>query len=229
MIIILTAKNGPRVWLWTSSAIKDDTNRLIEICRFIKNRNIPSAEIYFKQEIAEKMSDLYALTTQELNYIVKDEFSIAVLTYGQDKLKETDSGIILIDKENDEHVKLVRDFYSGLKEELRWENKFDRKLKEYLDLGMYAVVRDGKMIANSVIGNRTENYLCIRSIAVLSPERRKGYGYALCAHTVNTIRDRGLTPVLYTHVGNEAAMALWKKADFKVRNKLNLLKIENND
>lgn len=229
-VIIHIAKNSPRVWLWTSSAIKDDTGKLIDICRFLRDCDIPQAEIYLKQEVAGNFSDLYALTTLEINYVVKDEFSLAVLTYtSQDKIKTDKNGIILINKDDAEHVRLVTDFYDSLKKEFRWEGKFERKLNEYLGLEMYACIRDGKIVANSVIGGRTDDYLRIKSIAVRTDERRKGYGYEMCAYTVDIIKDRGLTPVLYTHVGNEAAMALWNKTNFKIQNKLYLLKIENNE
>ena len=229
-VIILRAKNGPRVWLWTSAAIKDDTSKLIDICRFLRDCNIPKAEIYLKQEVAGNFSDLYALTTLEINYVVKDEFSIAVLTYNdKDPIKDNESGIVLIDKNNSEHVKLVKDFYTSLMDEFRWKDKLDRKVKEYLELEMYGYIKDNRLIANSVIGDRTEDYQTIKSIAVLTDERRKGYGYEMCALAVNSIKQRGLTPVLYSHVGNQAAMALWKKTHFKIQNKLYLLKIENND
>lgn len=229
-VIILRATNGPRVWLWTSSAIKDDTGKLIEICRFLRDLNVPRAEIYLKQEVAGNFSDLYALTTLEINYVVKDELSIAILTYNaKTPINTSDEGIIVIDGSDPEHRRMVTEFYEKLKDEFRWTDKFERKVKEYLGLEMFALVKGGQIIAVSVLGGRTEDYMRVKSVAVLSDERRKGYGYEMCAYAVNNIISRGLTPVLYTHVGNAGAMALWKKAEFKISNKLYLLKIENND
>ncbi len=234
-VIILFANNSPRIWLWTSDTIKDDTNKLIDICRFLRDSNVPKAEIYLKEEVAGTFSDLYALTTLEINYSVKDEFSLAVYTYNKKNQEieipelEKDEKIIKVDKDNEAHKKLVTDFYMQLKDEFRWNDKFERKVNEYLQMEFYALVKDGRMIANAVIGGKTEQYLRIKSIAVLSDERCKGFGYKMCLFALNKIRERNLTPILYTHVGNKSAVALWGKSGFSVKEKLYLLKIENND
>ncbi len=233
-VIILFANNNPRIWLWTSSAIKDDTNKLIDICRFLRDCNIPKAEIYLKEEVSTSFSDLYALTTLEINYSVKDEFSLAVYIYnkkGEANVPELaeDEEIICVDKNNEAHRKLVTDFYEQLKDEFRWTDKFERKVNEYLNMEFYGLVKNGKMIANAVIGGRTEQYLRIKSVAVLKDERCKGFGYKMCLFALGKIRERDLTPILYTHVGNKSAVALWGKSGFNVKDKLYLLKIENND
>ena len=235
-VIILTEKNGHKVWLWTSTAIKEDTNKLIDICRFLRDCNIPRAEIYLKQDVSGTFSDLYALATLEINYVVKDEFSMAVYTFAGDKvsgLSETDKSkgeeIILIDKNNEKHRSMVRKYFETLKDEFRWNEKFERKIEEYLSTELYAYVKDGEMIANAALAGKTEHYIRIKSIAVREDMRRKGYGYRMVAFAVGCIRERGLTPVLYSHVGNESAVALWSKAGFKAKDKLYLLKIENQD
>ncbi len=231
-VIVITAKKGHRVWLWTSSTIKDDTDKLIDICRFIRDCKIPQAEIYLKHDVAENFSDLYALTTLELNYVVKDEYSLAVYEYDGEKLDEPagsdETKIIRIDKDNQQHVKLVTDFYRALSTEFGWDNKFERKVNEYLNMEHYALIKDGRMIANAAIGSPTEKYLRVKSVAVLGDERRKGYGYKMCVFVVNKIKERELTPMLYAHVGNASAVALWNKAGFKVKDKLYLLKLDNN-
>lgn len=234
-VIISTSKTGHKVWIWTSSSIKDDTNKLIDICRFLRDCKIPKAEIYVKQDVSGNLSDLYALTTLEINYVVKDEFSLAVFTYSGEKINEINGAspaenekIILIDKDNPKHVALVTDFYKSLCDEFRWNEKFDRKLNEYLNMEMYALIRNGKIIANAAIGSRTENFLRIKSVAVLSDERKKGYGYKITVFAINKIKERGLTPILYTHIGNRSAMALWAKSGFKENDKLYLLKVEDN-
>ena len=234
-VIIMTSPKGPRVWLWTSSAIKDDTNKLIDISRFIRDQKIKGAEIYLKQDVSGNFSDLYALTTLEINYTVKDEFSLAVYTYNNEPVegadnKEPDKGekIIRIDKDNENDVKLLKDFYTKLKDEFRWHEKFDRKINEYLNAELYALVKDGEIIADAVIGGGTDDYMRIKSVAVLADKRRCGFGYKICSYAVNRIKDRSLTPVLYTHIGNVSAVALWSKVGFRMKDKLYLLKIENN-
>ncbi len=235
-VIILTSKEGHRVWLWTSSVIKEDTNKLIDICRFIRDCKIPRAEIYLKQDVAGSFSDLYALTTLEINYVVKDEFSLAVYTYSGEKISESnetklenDDQIVKIDRNNKKHVDLIREYYGYLKEEFRWTGKFDRKVDEYLDTDLYALFKNDKIIAVASIGNGTEKYLRIKSVSVLTEYRRRGFGYKMTAYAVNRILERELVPVLYTHIGNASAVALWAKVGFKEKDKLYLLKVENND
>lgn len=232
-VIISTSKTGHKVWIWTSSSIKDDTSKLIDICRFLRDQKIPKAEIYVKQDISTNLSDLYALTSLDMNYVVKDEFSLAVFTYDGEAINETDGTtlasdeeIILIDRNNPEHIALVTDFYKSLSDEFRWTDKFDRKLNEYLDMELYGLIKNGKMLANAAIGSRTEKYIRIKSIAVRADERQKGYGYKMTAFAINKIKERELTPMLYTHVGNRSAMALWEKSGFKQKDKLYLIKVE---
>lgn len=233
-VIILFSNNSPRIWLWTSNSIKDDTNKLIDICRFLRDSNVPKAEIYLKEEVSSVFSDLYALTTLEINYSVKDEFSLAVYIHNckgeaVQPVLDNDEEIIHIDKNNETHRKLVFEFYKQLENEFNWTGKLERKVNEYLSMDFFALVKNGKMIANAVIGGQTEQYLRIKSVAVLADERRKGYGYKMCLFALNKIREKGLTPILYTHVGNKSAVALWNKSGFNVKEKLYLLKIENDD
>ncbi len=229
-VIISTPKNGCRVWIWTSTSIKNDTSRLVNICRFLRDCNIPKVEIYVKQDVAGNLSDLYAITSLELDYVVKDEFSLAVFTYSGEKKTDTVSdGIVTIDRNNPAHVEMVTEFYRQCREEFRWNEKFDRKVSEYLAMEMYAYVRDGKALATAAIGSHTNDYIRIKSIAVLKPERRKGIGYQMCSYLVNEILENGKTPMLYAHVGNVAAMALWNKVGFRQRDKLSLLKIEDSN
>ena len=233
-VIISTPKKGNRVWIWTSSMIKNDTAKLIDICRFLRDCNIPKVEIYVKQDVSGNLSDLYALASLDLDYVVKDEFSLAVFTQknsGKSDMPELASGeeIIRIDRKNPEHKKLITDFYKECRDEFGWnDGKFDRKVEELLNMEMYALIKDKKAVAVAAIGSTTEDYIRITSIAVLRPERQKGFGTKICTFVSNAIKDKGHTPMLYSHVGNKSAMALWSKTGFKLNNKLYLLKIEDN-
>lgn len=229
-VIISTPKNGTRVWIWTSSSIKNDTSRLVDVCRFLRDCNIPKVEIYVKQEISGDLSDLYAITSPDLDYVVKDELSLAVFTYtGERVSSEKADCIVRIDRNDPEHVRMVKEFYQSCSQEFRWQDKLERKVNEYLSMELYAFIKNGRMLANAAIGGETEKYIRIKSIAVLKEERRKGIGYEMCAIAVNKILERNRQPMLYAHVGNAAAMALWKKIGFKLRDKLYLLKIEDNN
>ena len=164
-VIISTSKNGARVWIWTAAAIKSDTSKLVDICRFLCGCNIPKVEIYVKPEISGNLSDLYAIASLELDYVVKDELSLAVFTYkGEKKPDVSDEYMLRIDKNDPEHVKLVREFYEKCCDEFRWHDKLDRKIKEYLDAELYAYVKDGVMLANAVIGSHTDEYTRIKDM-----------------------------------------------------------------
>ena len=234
--IVLVLILRDRVLCLAVAEAEDDTNKLIDISRFLRDQKIEGAEIYLKQDVAGNFSDLYALTTLEINYTVKDEFSLAVYTYngepvsGADETEfENGEKIIRVDPSDKDNVEMLKNFYLKLKDEFRWHEKFDRKIQEYLSADVYAVVKNGEIIADAVIGGGTDTFLRIKSVAVLADKRRQGYGYRICSYAVNRIKEHSLTPVLYTHVGNASAVALWAKVGFKMKDKLYLLKIENND
>ncbi len=226
--VIVLPHHGNRVWLWTSSAIKTDTAKLIDICRFLRDAKIVKPEIYLKQEVSDHFSDLYAMASLEYGYVVKDELSLAAFVYdGEGQPEEHEDGTILhVDKNNPEHVRLVTGFYQACCDEFHWHDKFDRKVSEYLDMQLYAYVKDGRMLANAVIGGHTDNYIRIKSIAVLAEERRKNIGYQMCCYIINRILACDKKPVLYTHVKNAAAMALFKKAGFRMHDKIYLIKTD---
>ncbi|MBQ3887811.1 MAG: GNAT family N-acetyltransferase [Clostridia bacterium] len=225
--IILLPHYGSRVWIWTSSAIKSDTAKLIDICRFLRDASISKPEIYLKHEVSDHFSDLYALASLEYGYVVKDEFSLAAFVYEGGKQPENDEGTIIhVDKNNPDHVRLVTEFYRACCEEFHWQDKLDKKVQEYLDMQLYAYVKDGRMLANAVIGGHTDHYIRLKSIAVLAEERRKNIGYQMCCYIINRILDCDKKPVLYTHVKNAAAMALFKKSGFRMHDKIYLIKTD---
>lgn len=229
--VILLPHHGSRVWIWTSSAIKADTAKLIDICRFLRDAAIVKPEIYLKHEVSDHFSDLYALASLEYGYVVKDELSLAAFIYeGGERPEEHDGETIIhVDKNNPEHVRLVTEFYRACCDEFHWHDKFDRKVSEYLDMQLYAYVKDSKMLANAVIGGHTDNYIRIKSVAVLAEQRRKGIGYQMCCYIINRILACDKKPVLYTHVKNEAAMALFKKSGFRMHDKIYLIKTDENN
>ena len=226
--VILLPKEGSRVWIWTSSAIKTDTSRLIDICRFVRDSKIVKPEIYLKHEVSDNFSDLYAIATSEYGYVVKDELSLAALVYDGEHFEADDDNVAIIhvDKNNPEHVRLVNGFYQACCDEFHWHDKLDRKIREYLDMQLYAYVKDGRMLANTVIGGHTDDYIRIKSVAVLAGERHKGIGYKMCRYIINRITSCDKKPVLYTHTKNAAAMGLFKKAGFRIHDKIYLIKTD---
>lgn len=229
--VIVLPHHGSRVWIWTSSAIKAAPSKLIDICRFLRDTEIKKPEIYLKYEISNNFSDLFAITSSEYGYVVKDELSLAALIYEGDEKPEEHSGetIIHIDKNNPQHVALVTEFYQACCEEFHWHDKLERKIREYLDMQLYAYVKDGKMLANAVIGGHTDNYIRIKSIAVLADHRKTGIGYQMCCYIINRIKACDKKPVLYFHVKNAGAQALFKKVGFRMHDKIYLIKTDETD
>ena len=226
--IILMPDEGNRVWIWTSSAIRTDTSKLIDICRFVRDSKIVKPEIYLKHEVSDNFSDIYAIATSEYGYVVKDELSLAAFVYDGEPFTGDDDGgtIIHVDKNDPAHVKLVTEFYQACCDEFHWHDKLDRKINEYLGMQLYAYVKDGKMLANAVIGGHTDDYIRIKSIAVLKPERRRGIGYMVCRYIVSRIMSCDKKAMLYTHTKNAAAMALFKKTGFRLHDKIYLIKTD---
>lgn len=226
--VILLPHAGNRVWIWTSSAFKTDTAKLVDICRFLRDTSIKKPEIYLKHEISSGFSDMFAIASLEYGYVVKDELSLAAFVYEGGIAEEDHDGesIIHVDKNNPKHVLMVRDFYTACCEEFHWQDKLERKIQEYLNVQLYAYVKNNKMLANAVIGGHTDDYIRIKSIAVLADERRKGIGFRMCRHIINRIEACDKKPMLYTHIKNEAAMALFKKSGFRLHDKIYLLKTD---
>ncbi|MGN0537981.1 MAG: GNAT family N-acetyltransferase [Acutalibacteraceae bacterium] len=231
VIMLFTAKkDSKRVWIWTSSAVREETKKIIDICRFLKKQGIDKPEIYIKEEIADSMSDLYAVASGELNYEVRDEYSLQI--FGLDTAPKqaelsADEKIVKLDMSKESDRQLLTDFYRSLSEEFRWTTKFDRKLNEYFALEHYALIKDGRIVSNAVVGSPTAVYLRVKSIATLSELRNQGYAYKVLAYVSDKILSSGKSPILYAHVGNKAAMALWAKSNYKPYGKLSLLKVGN--
>ncbi len=231
IIILLSARMGShKVWIWTSSVVCDDMQKIINICRFLKKQGLDKPEIYIKNEIAGSMSDLYAVASGELNYEVRDEYSLQIFGLDtvpkQAELSENEK-IVKLDTSSESDRKLLKDFYLSLAEEFRWTLKFDRKLDEYLALDHYALIKDGRIVSNAVVGSPTAVYLRVKSIATLAELRNQGYAYKVLVYVSQKILDSGKSPILYAHVGNKAAMALWSKTNYKPYGKLSLLKVGN--
>ena len=55
--VILLPHHGSRVWIWTSSAIKTDTAKLIDICRFLRDAAIakPPHKTFHERETDEEV------------------------------------------------------------------------------------------------------------------------------------------------------------------------------
>lgn len=229
VIMLFSAnKEVKKVWIWTSSVVREDTQKIINICRFLKNQGIDKPEIYMKKEISDSMSDLYAVASGELNYEVRDEYSLQIFSTDSAFSKvELSAGekIVKLDMSKDSNRRLLTNFYRSLAEEFRWTTKFDRKINEYFALEHYALIKDGRIISNAVVGSPTEVYLRVKSIATVADMRKQGYAHKVLSYVTKEILSKGKAPILYAHIGNKAAMALWTKNNYKSYGKLSLLKV----
>lgn len=229
VIMLFSAnKDVKKVWIWTSSVVREDTQKIINICRFLKKQGIDKPEIYMKEEISDSMSDLYAVASGELNYEVRDEYSLQIFSTNTSpqKAELSDSEkIVKLDMSKDSDRQLLTDFYRSLSEEFRWTAKFDRKINEYFALEHYALIKDGKIISNAAVGSPTEVYLRVKSVATVTDMRNQGCAHKVLSYVTEQILASGKSPILYAHVGNKAAMALWAKNNYKSYGKLSLLKV----
>ena len=228
VIIMFSAKKGSKkVWIWTSSAVCDDTQKIINICRFLNKQDIPKPEIYIKEEISASMSDLYAVASGELNYEIQDEYSLRIfgLKDGSEATLQDGDKIVELDTFNEENRRLLTDFYRSLSDEFHWTHKFDRKLREYFDLQHFALINNGEIISNAAVGGATDRFLRIKSLATLEDLRNRGFAFKVLQYTSAKILESGKRPILYSHIGNKPAMALWSKAGYSPIGKLCLLKV----
>lgn len=227
-IIIQNYNESSRVWIWTSSAVKNDTKSLMDLTFFLRDLNIPNIRLYVKYEVANLLSDLYALVSFEVSYSVKDEFSLGLficenINIDENALKKYKT--VKLNQDDEKDKKLITEFYNALSAEFKWNN-LKSKLGEYEKHEMYGIIADGKLVSNIVTGRIThENIINIESVSVLKNYRKKGYGYTNIMYVMNEMKKKNYKPVFYSHIGNKSAMALWKKAGFEILDKIYLIKV----
>lgn len=227
-IIIQNYESSSRVWIWTSSAIKNDTKSLMDLSFFLRDLNIPNIRFYVKHDIANQLSDLYALVSFEISYSVKDEFSLGLFTCENINVNDKDFKkyhTIKLNMENPNDRGLLSNFYKSLSMEFKWEN-LRNKLGEYEKHKMYGIIVNGVLVSNVVTGYLTnDKYISLESVAVLHEYRNKGYGYANMIYAINEFKKKNYIPIFYSHIGNKPAMRLWQKLGFEIKDKIYLIKL----
>lgn len=227
-IIIQNYDNNSRVWIWTSNAVKNDTKSLMDLSFFLRDLNIPNIRLYVKYDIATQLSDLYALVSFEISYSVKDEFSLGLFTCDNIMVNEKDFknfNTVALSIKNPEHKSLLDDFYKSLSMEFHWRS-LKNQIGEYEKHQMYGIIDKGKLVSNIVTGCLTDNkYISLESVAVINKYRRKGYGYANMMYAMSDFKRNNYTPIFYSHIGNTAAMQLWQKCGFSIKDKIYLIKL----
>lgn len=227
-IIIQNYDGSSRVWIWTSSAMKNDTKSLMDLSFFLRDLNIPNIRFYVKYDIANQLSDLYALVSFEVSYSVKDEFSLGLFTCENINVSEKDFidfNTVTLSMNNPGDRALLANFYKSLSMEFKWDN-LRNKIGEYEKHEMYGIMVNGEIVSNVVTGCLTNNkYISLESVAVLHKYRSKGYGYANLMYAMNEFKKKNYIPIFYSHMGNKPAMQLWKKSGFEIKDKIYLIKL----
>ena len=208
--VICWKHNHQNVWIWNSSDTFDDVDLLISIAEKIVTFNIQQPEIFIRSEVSDKFSDIFALATKQLDYQPNDTFSLGAYLHKTEKDLYKDFDIQKMDP--DEQHSIVEKFYTGLKNEFRWN---DEKAKHFID--EYSIMegymlKDGDTPVSIAIVDTGEGKASdIRSLATLEPYRNKGYASALVSYLTKNIDD---DVMVYSNKGNKAASKVWSKSGF---------------
>lgn len=221
--IICRKKGHCNIWIWTCSDKSDDIDLIIETAKKVCELNIEKPEIFIRPEVAQKFSDMYALLSKDLDYQIKDEFSLGVYLY---TYKETElSDDVSIAKYEKKYNDALYDFYSKLKNEFNWHDDYIKKtLKKYTEMNTFMLLKNNVILSVVVIGNSDGKFAGVRSVATLPEYRKKGYATALISMASNVISKDGVSVMLYSNKGNKSAAAVWKKAGFKYLGDIHLIK-----
>ena len=214
-IIICKKENNNSVWIWTDDEICDNKDAVIAIANTIKSFDTPFLQFFMKPNIASIFSDIYALVSCELDFRVKEEFSLGVYKFSSNKMQLPDDlGVI---KYNKKYSDELFEFYQSFQKDFHWS---DEKLKKIVDkyktLNTYMLLKDGELLSVCVLCDDDGDYSSIRSLVTKHEHRNKGYGALLSNITCQKSEKGGKEKImLYANNANSSAISAFKKAGFK--------------
>lgn len=223
-VIICKKKDNNSVWIWTDDDIYDDKDTIFAIANTIKSLNTPNLEFYVKPAIAQIFSDMYALTSGDLDYQVKSEFSLGAYKFSATKLKIDDS--VTVQKYSKKNYSELYKFYSDLKDEFHWsDEKLNRMVNKYKKLNTFLLLKKGEVISVCVICDDDGDYSSVRSVATKGEERNKGYGtFVTNIASASSVKGGSEKIMLYANNANTSAISAFKKAGFKLIGNIHLIK-----
>ncbi len=223
-VIICRKENNNSVWIWTDDEVCDDKDCAISIAQTIRNFDTANLEFYTKPTFAQLFSDMYALLSCDLDYQVKNEFSLGVYKYAG-KVLELDKNIT-VHRYNKKLSHLLLQFYMDLKDEFNWsEEKVESNVSKYKKLDTFLLLKNGEVISVCVISDDITDSSSVRSVATKKEERNKGYGAMVTNFACINCRKKGEEKImLYANNGNLSAVSTFKKAGFEQIGNIHLIK-----
>ena len=222
-IIICRKKDNKSVWIWTDDTVYDDVDAVIQIAKTIRDFNTQGLEFFTKPELAQIFSDMYALISNDLDYQVKNEFSLGAYVFSP-KISLSDEAVTVL-KYTKKFNKELLNFYAELKDEFHWDDqKVEAMVRKFAASSTYLLLKNGQIVSVCVISVDDCDYSSIRSVATKISERNKGYG-TLVTNISSTIHTKGNKKLmLYANDGNLSAVSTFKKAGFELVGKVHLIK-----
>ncbi len=221
--IICRKKNNRAVWIWTHKDSYDNLELIMAIAKKVVEINVHKPYFFVKPDIAQVFSDMFALYTNDLDYQIKDELSLNVYKFSQLKLEHKED--VTVQRYNKKLKPQLLDFYSTFKEEFKWNDKrIQRIFDKYSKLNTYVLLKNSKIVAVAVLGNKDGDYSGLHSVATIIEERRNGYGsYITNIASHKTLKEsKGV--MLYTNKGNSIANKTFEKAGFEHVGNIHLIR-----
>ncbi len=222
-VIICHKKDHNSVWIWTDSDAYDNRELVIEIATTIRKLDIPNLEFFTKPEIAQMFSDLYALVSSDLGYLVKSEFSLSCYVFSGETLCTNDETTVL--KYNKKYSDALFSFYNELKDEFRWSDEtVAKKVKKFSSMDTYLLLKSNEILSVCVISDDDEKSSSVRSVATKRSERNNGYGTKVL-NAASTMSLNGTNHIMiYANSGNKSAVKTITKAGFVRSGEVHLIK-----
>lgn len=222
-VIICRKKDNKSVWIWTDDDVCDDIDTVIAIANKVREFDVPNLEFYTKPNLAKVFSDMYALVSSDLDYQIKNEFSLGAFKFiGKDINENTDVTVL---KYNKKYSEAFYNFYDSLKNEFNWSNeKLKETVAKFSTFNSYLLLKNSEIISVCVIRNDSDDYSSIRSVATKKEYRNQGFATIVTNTACKQETKHGKQIMLYANKGNQSAVSTFKKAGFELKGEVHLIK-----
>lgn len=221
--VICRKDNHKNIWIWTNDEIQNDVDFIMEIAKTVKDFGITKPEFFTKPNIAQVFSDMYALVSNDLDYQIKDEFSLGAYKYVYSDTNTDDS--ITVQKYNKKHYDALLDFYKNLSDEFCWEADRAKNMVDLCEkISTFVLFKNGDIISVCAISDNQGKFCAVRSVATKQTERNKGYGTLVTSIASASLSKKDKTIMVYANKGNESAISTFKKSGFHLVGNIHLIK-----
>ena len=222
-VIICKKPQHNNVWIWTDDDSYNDAELVMEIAKTVCDFNLSKPQFFTKPNIAQIFSDMYALTSSDLDYQIKEEFSLGVYEYKGVTLDNNDD--IKVQLYSKKLYNCLLSFYNEIAKEFSWENDRAEKLcKQCEDMNTYVLLKNSEILSLCSVSDNDGEYSSIRSVATKKEHRNKGYGSYVTNFAANNATKDNKKVMVYANKGNLSAAASLKKAGFSLSGEIHLIK-----